>query len=81
MMYDYFHRTELDEAFYQEHLLPRLPRVMLDAHAHFNLPRARYPHYKGDHRGGLGARMRAVDELRGRLRLLSNAVSGHRGST
>ena len=38
MMYEYFHRTELDEAFYAEHLLPRLPRVMIDAHAHFNLP-------------------------------------------
>lgn len=38
MMYDYFHRTELDEAFYAEHLLPRMPREMIDAHAHFNLP-------------------------------------------
>ena len=38
MMYDYFHRTELDETFYTEHLQPRLPREMIDAHAHFNLP-------------------------------------------
>ena len=37
-MYDYFHRTELDETFYTEHLQPRLPREMIDAHAHFNLP-------------------------------------------
>jgi predicted TIM-barrel fold metal-dependent hydrolase len=38
MMYDYFHRTDLDEAFYANHLLPRMPREIIDAHAHFNLP-------------------------------------------
>ena len=38
MMYHYFHRTELDESFYADHLLPRLPREIIDAHAHFNLP-------------------------------------------
>ncbi len=37
-MYDYFHRTPLDEAFYAEHLKPRMPSVMIDAHAHYNLP-------------------------------------------
>lgn len=37
-MYDYFHRTKLDEAFYSSHLKPRMPRTIIDAHAHFNLP-------------------------------------------
>ncbi len=37
-MISYFSKTERDEAFYETYLLPRLPRRILDAHAHFNLP-------------------------------------------
>lgn len=37
-MYDYFERTELDAAFYASKLKSRMPPVMIDAHAHFNLP-------------------------------------------
>ncbi|MCE5190017.1 MAG: amidohydrolase [Eubacteriales bacterium] len=37
-MYAYFHRTPLDEAFYAEHLKERIPPVLIDAHAHYNLP-------------------------------------------
>lgn len=37
-MYAYFHKTELDEQFYERHLRHRLPDVIVDAHAHFNRP-------------------------------------------
>lgn len=37
-MYDYFQKTPLDEAFYAERLKHNMPSVMIDAHAHFNLP-------------------------------------------
>lgn len=38
MIYDYFHYTELDRAFYEEHLRGRMPKRFLDAHTHINLP-------------------------------------------
>ena len=38
-MYGYFHRTAIDERFYDEHIRHRLPVEIIDAHAHFNLPR------------------------------------------
>lgn len=38
IMYDYFQKTELDRLFYERNLKPRMPRLMIDAHAHFNLP-------------------------------------------
>lgn len=34
----YFERTALDAGFYEEHLRPRLPSRIFDAHAHLNLP-------------------------------------------
>ncbi|HWQ07047.1 MAG TPA: amidohydrolase family protein [Feifaniaceae bacterium] len=37
-MYGYFHKTELDEAFYAQHLKGRLPARLIDAHAHYDLP-------------------------------------------
>ena len=37
-MYDYFHKTQFDEAYYEAHLKSRMPSIMIDAHAHFNLP-------------------------------------------
>ena len=37
-MYDYFHKTPLDEAFFEEHLAGRLPARILDAHGHFERP-------------------------------------------
>lgn len=37
-MQPYFERTDVDEAFYQEHLRPRLPRSVFDVHVHINLP-------------------------------------------
>ncbi|HOR12542.1 MAG TPA: GNAT family N-acetyltransferase [Clostridia bacterium] len=36
-MYEYFHKTKLDEVYYKAHLESRLPHRILDAHAHFNL--------------------------------------------
>lgn len=38
-MYEYFHRTSLDEQFYDAYLRHRLPNKIIDAHAHFNLPK------------------------------------------
>lgn len=38
MIYDYFHYTELDRSYYEEHLKDRLPQVILDSHSHLNLP-------------------------------------------
>ncbi len=37
MSYDYFHYTDLDRAFYEERLKPRMPMRFLDAHTHMNL--------------------------------------------
>ena len=37
-MLPYFHKTELDAEYYEARLKNRLPRRMIDAHAHFNLP-------------------------------------------
>jgi len=37
-MNPYFHRNGRDRAFYREHLAPRLPKRILDAHVHVNLP-------------------------------------------
>ena len=37
-MNPYFERTAHDEAFYQEHLRPRLPSSIFDVHVHINLP-------------------------------------------
>lgn len=37
-MYNYFHRTTLDARYYDDHIRPRLPKIVIDAHAHFNLP-------------------------------------------
>lgn len=37
-MYSYFHKTELDERYFEEHLRGRLPQTIIDAHAHFDLP-------------------------------------------
>lgn len=36
MIVNWFHKTALDEAFYQEHLKERMPRAILDAHVHMN---------------------------------------------
>jgi len=36
MIYDYFHYTELDRKYYDEHLRNRLPQVILDSHGHLN---------------------------------------------
>ncbi len=38
MRYDYFHYTERDRRFYEEHLKDRMPREFIDAHTHINLP-------------------------------------------
>ena len=38
MLYDYFHYTELDKRFYEEHLKERLPKEVMDSHTHLNLP-------------------------------------------
>jgi predicted TIM-barrel fold metal-dependent hydrolase len=38
MRYDYFHYTDLDRRFYEEHLKTRMPARFLDAHTHINLP-------------------------------------------
>jgi uncharacterized protein len=38
-MYEYFHRTKIDKQFYDEHIRHRLPYKIIDAHAHFNLPK------------------------------------------
>jgi predicted TIM-barrel fold metal-dependent hydrolase len=37
-MHPYFVRTDLDEAFYAEHIRERLPRRIFDIHVHLNLP-------------------------------------------
>lgn len=37
-MYSYFHKTPLDEDFFEKHLAARLPERILDAHGHFDLP-------------------------------------------
>ncbi len=37
MGYEYFERTERDRAFYEEKILPRLPREVFDVHTHINL--------------------------------------------
>ena len=37
-MLPYFHKTELDAEYYEARLKNRLPRRIIDAHAHFNLP-------------------------------------------
>ena len=37
-MRPYFEKTELDEAFYAEHIAPRLPAQVLDVHVHLNRP-------------------------------------------
>lgn len=37
MVYPWFHKTQLDERFYDEHLRDRMPPKLLDAHVHMNL--------------------------------------------
>ena len=37
MRYDYFHYTELDRKFYEEHLKDRIPHEFIDCHTHINL--------------------------------------------
>jgi predicted TIM-barrel fold metal-dependent hydrolase len=37
-MYAYFHKTPLDQQYYQKHISHRLPWQIVDAHCHFNLP-------------------------------------------
>ena len=38
MRYDYFHYTQLDRKFYEEHLKYRIPHEFIDSHTHINLP-------------------------------------------
>jgi len=37
-MYSYFHKTDVDSAFYDKNIRSRLPAFFIDGHAHFNLP-------------------------------------------
>lgn len=37
-MNPYFTRNKYDEAFYEQHIAPRLPAGLIDAHVHLNLP-------------------------------------------
>lgn len=37
-MYDYFQKTPVDEEYYREHIKDRMPKTIVDSHAHFNLP-------------------------------------------
>jgi predicted TIM-barrel fold metal-dependent hydrolase len=37
-MYSYFNKQENDVSFYRQNITARLPKTILDAHAHFNLP-------------------------------------------
>ena len=43
MVYEWFHKTETDRIFYEEHIKERLPVKILDAHVHMN----RMEHVKG----------------------------------
>ena len=38
MIYDYFHYTQQDRDYYNAHIATRLPKRILDAHTHINLP-------------------------------------------
>lgn len=37
-MKPYFERTPFDDAFYREHIMPRIPSSVFDIHVHINLP-------------------------------------------
>lgn len=37
MVYNWFHKTNIDQRFYEEHIRERLPQRIVDAHVHMNL--------------------------------------------
>ena len=37
VVYNWFHKTDIDQRFYEEHIRERLPQRIVDAHVHMNL--------------------------------------------